>query len=464
MTSRLRAASDVTGRLELDRHCVFRDAYDEAAFSRLCDENPRLSACGLYGETKLRSFPALLLDLFCLFFKLRPTLVDRSLVRPAFQVNRHLIARLAKESHVKRRRVGTALCEEAAGAATVSVAERLLRELAATDLAEENRLFELEESIDAGGRERARPAAVRRRSAAGTRPGGSGEAGGAVGRPLAYDLQQRLEMAEALENFRSFERLLALTRVLESRLANEDPTGSQPTEVYDIGLGDELSRLLPGELVALRAAPRKKDFLRRLLDRRLLTYEIAGRDRGGSMVVLVDVSHSMTGEKELVSKALAIALAEVAAGRGQPVSAILFGHRAAPPWRVDFRCRRPQKRQIADLAGTFFGGGTDFERPVSTALELVAARREDGGQIVLISDGLCEVGERWVSGVVAVKARRQIRIHSVIVDIGACSVEAAASFSDGIVRWSELTAPSGSGGVHFVPEEGVANETGGPRR
>jgi uncharacterized protein with von Willebrand factor type A (vWA) domain len=444
MTSPLPAGFDVTSRLALERHCVFRDAYDEAAFDAFLDENPRLEECSRRGAAKLRSFPALLLDVFCLLFKLRPRVIDRSRIRPAFQVNRYLIARLAGESHVQRLRAGTALCEEAAAEATVSVAERLLGELAANDLAEENLLFELEESIDAGGGARKQPTPVRRKSALGWRgrsgrKAGDADASGA--QPMAYDLQQRLEMAEALKSFRSFERLLALAQELVSRLTTNDPTGAQPTEVYDIGLGTELSRLLPSELLSLRAGPRKKDFLRRLLGRQLLTYQITGRERSGSLVILVDVSHSMAGEKELLSKALAIALSEVAAARGQPVIAMLFGHRAAPLWQVDFKGRRPQRRDVVALAETFFGGGTDFERPVSAAVELISQRGEGGGQIVFISDGLCEVDERWLSGVRAAKARRRIRILTVLVDSGPCSDTAPASFSDRIVRWSELADP-----------------------
>jgi uncharacterized protein with von Willebrand factor type A (vWA) domain len=437
-SSALPAGVDVTGRLELDDQCVFRDAYDEAAFRSLLEESPRLEECRRRGVTRLRSFPALLSDIFCLLFKLWPTLVDRSLVRPAFQVNRYLIARLAGEPSVKSLRAGTALDEEAAGAATVSLADHLLAELAETDLSEENLLFELEESLGEGEGARKGPGPTRRKWASGSEARDAGKDGGGGHRPLAYDLQQRLEMAEALKSFRSFERLLALAQVLVRRLTNDDPTRSLPTEVYDIDLGSELSRLLPSELVSLRASSRKRDFLRRLLGRQLLTYQISGRECSGSLVILVDVSHSMSGEKELASKALAIALSEVAAARGQAVTALLFGHGTAPLWRVDFRGRRPQRHQIVALAETFFGGGTDLERPISTALELISQRGDGGGQIVLISDGLCEVGEKWLSRILAAKARRRIGILTVLMDTEKCSSRAPASFSDQIVRWSEL--------------------------
>jgi len=146
------------------------------------------------------------------------------------------------------------------------------------------------------------------------------------------------------------------------------------------------------------------------------------------------------------------------------VNATLFGHRSAPLWRVDFQGRRPERHQIAALAETFFGGGTDFERPISAAVDLISKRGEGGGQIVLISDGLCEVGERWLSRILALKARRQIQILTVIVDRGPCSDEAPASFSDRIIRWSDLAAAPDSMGSRFVPVERVATGTGGHRR
>lgn len=438
---------DVARRLALDRQCVRRDAYDEAAFASLVEGNPALQRCCQRGEARLRSFPALLSDIFCLLFKLRPTLVDRTLVRPAFQVNRYLIARLAEEPYVKNLRMRTLLDEEAAATATISVAARLLRQLAASNLAEENRLFELEESIGDSGARNKGPARGHPRAAA--RPGarGAGEGDAPRGKTLPYDLQQRLDMAETLKSLRRFEHLIALTRELVGQLERDDPTRWRVTEVYDIGLGNELSRLLPGELLSLKAAPLKKDFLRRLLGRQLLTYRLRGRESSGTMVILVDVSHSMAGEKELASKALAIALSQVASGRGQPVSAILFGPRTAPLWQVDFQSGRPRQQELAALAEGFFGGGTDFERPISAAVDLISQRGGEGGQIIFISDGLCQVSEAWRSRLLATAARRQIQILAVLMDIEQWSDEVPTSFSDRIVRWSEVVSrirPPGS--------------------
>jgi uncharacterized protein with von Willebrand factor type A (vWA) domain len=438
------AGFDLSAVAGLQRHCVPRDAYDAAVFAELLEHSRDLSLCSRRGQARLRSFPALLGDIFCLLFKLRPRLIERSFVRPAFQVNRYLLARLAAEPRMNEVRAVTTLREEAAAAAAVSVAERLLRELAANDLEEENLLFELEETLEEGSSPRKTPVPVRRRSAQGHRAPDVGAGEGPTTALPTYDVQQRLEMAEAIEGLHGFVGVLAMAEALASRMAREDPSGFQPTQLYDIGLGSELSRLLPGELVSLKAWPRRKDFLRRLLESRLLTYEMTGSERNEPMVVAVDVSHSMFGEKDVASKGLAIALCRRAAERGQVATALLFGHRGADPWRLDFEGCRPHRRQIVALAETFFGGGTDFERPISSALELLSRKNDGGGVIVLITDGQCRVGERWLSELLMRKARHRVRILSVIVDAGACSEKTAASFSDRVVRFSELAglAPS----------------------
>jgi hypothetical protein len=54
---------------------------------------------------------------------------------------------------------------------------------------------------------------------------------------------------------------------------------------------------------------------------------------------------------------------------------------------------------VLDLAEFFYGGGTDFETPLDQATELLEAEfGEDGktrGDIVLITDGACDVSEGW---------------------------------------------------------------------
>jgi len=88
------------------------------------------------------------------------------------------------------------------------------------------------------------------------------------------------------------QQALALRRNLFER-ANE--------EMYEIGVGAELSRLLPHELWALRQPILRRDFTRRFAEAELLQYALrAIEEKGkGPMIVCLDGSSSMAGDKEM---------------------------------------------------------------------------------------------------------------------------------------------------------------------
>ena len=90
-------------------------------------------------------------------------------------------------------------------------------------------------------------------------------------------------------------------------------------ELYDVGRGAEVSRLLPAELLALRHRVLRRDFLRRLVASDLLQYSLrAPEDAGrGPMVVCIDGSSSMAGEKEIWAKAVSLTLLDIAQPGGQ---------------------------------------------------------------------------------------------------------------------------------------------------
>ena len=78
-------------------------------------------------------------------------------------------------------------------------------------------------------------------------------------------------------------------------------------ELFEVRLGKDLERLLPPELVALHHPLLRRDFARRLVEGRLLSYALRGVDEHGRgpMIVCLDGSSSMAGEKEIWSKAVA---------------------------------------------------------------------------------------------------------------------------------------------------------------
>src|SRR3972149_5183062 len=78
------------------------------------------------------------------------------------------------------------------------------------------------------------------------------------------------------------------------------------SEVYDISLGNDIGRIIPAELSFLRHKALRKDFLKRLIEGRLLQYYLKEEKGRGPLVVCVDGSSSMEGHKEMWAKAVCL--------------------------------------------------------------------------------------------------------------------------------------------------------------
>ncbi|PXY16542.1 VWA domain-containing protein [Prauserella muralis] len=175
-----------------------------------------------------------------------------------------------------------------------------------------------------------------------------------------------------------------------------------PGELVGITLGDDLGRVIPSELAQLGVPALRPVFAQRYAEARLMLYESRGEQvtGQGAIIACIDCSSSMQGQREAWAKACALALLDQARQATRDFVGILFS--SAEQVRT-FRFPAAGPYDIAtviEFAEHFFGGGTDFEAPLSAATELLAAEfNAEGrarGDIVLITDGQCAVHEDWM--------------------------------------------------------------------
>ena len=142
-----------------------------------------------------------------------------------------------------------------------------------------------------------------------------------------------------------------------------------------------------------------------------MQYRLRGDDeRGrGPMVVCLDARASMAGDKEIWSKAVALTLLDVARRERRRFRAILFLFSQTGLYTLDLnrgeRWASDLDRAL-DLADYFAGGGTDFEQPLDAAVDCLGSSRLRRGDVVLITDGECRVGDEWKQRFLAEKKRR----------------------------------------------------------
>jgi uncharacterized protein with von Willebrand factor type A (vWA) domain len=215
-------------------------------------------------------------------------------------------------------------------------------------------------------------------------------------------------------------------------------------EAYDIELGSDFGRLIPSELLAMHHPALKRDFYRRILDGAVLQYRLREDEQKGKgpMVVCIDVSSSMAGDKEMWAKAVGLTLMDIARRGRRLFRAVLFSSGDQTLKKIDLNRERryqPDLNKVVEMAEYFPGGGTDFERPINAAVELLAEKKLKRGDIVMITDGECQVSAEWLARLKQQKRELDFKIFGVLVDVGSAETSTLAQFADKITSVKKLS-------------------------
>ncbi|MFQ5667210.1 MAG: hypothetical protein ACE5I7_12355 [Candidatus Binatia bacterium] len=257
-----------------------------------------------------------------------------------------------------------------------------------------------------------------------------------LGKQLASNVKLR-KLAQMVGRMRA--HALALRRNVFERAS---------AETFEVGVGAALSRLLPHELLTLRHPLLRRDFARRFVDGRLLQYALRGvADKGkGPMIVCIDGSSSMAGDKEIWSKAVSLTLLDIAQRQRRLFRSICFAATDTPLQVLDLNGHQryaTDMGKVVELAEYFPGGGTDFQKPLTAAVACLRQTHFKRGDIVFITDGECRVDDRWLKEFRGAKQQLGFSLFSVLIDVGSSSLGVLKDFSDKITTISRLTSDAG---------------------
>ncbi len=257
---------------------------------------------------------------------------------------------------------------------------------------------------------------------------------------------ERLELGRRLARNRKLGELARLVGRFkqDARALRRKTLDRGVTEAYDIERGADLGRLIPSELLALHHPQLRADFHRRLLEGAVLQYRLREDEQKGKgpMVVCIDVSSSMQGDKELWAKAVSLTLMDIARRQRRLFRAVLFSSGPESMKVIDLNRERryqPELPKVIELAEYFPGGGTDFQAPIDAAIELIADKKLKRGDIVVITDGESQVAPAWLVDLKERKEELQFSIFAVLVDVGSSDLSTLAQFSDRVSSVTKLT-------------------------
>ncbi|WP_423792361.1 hypothetical protein ACPB8Q_06440 [Methanocaldococcus indicus] len=200
-------------------------------------------------------------------------------------------------------------------------------------------------------------------------------------------------------------------------------------EKYEITLGDSLNNLILSELKNLTDDYLYLDFLRRYTEKKLLNYKLDISKNVGDFIICLDLSGSMRGNKELWAKAITISLLEVAIKEKRKCKIIIFDDDV----REILEYEKINFDDIIYIASIFYGGGTNFEKPLKKALSY-------NGDIVFITDGEYDLSLDDIEQIKNIIKSKNIKIYSICINTRISTT--LKQISDNTINIYELTQKS----------------------
>lgn len=188
-------------------------------------------------------------------------------------------------------------------------------------------------------------------------------------------------------------------------------------EVVDVTTGSDLSEILPSEWLKLKMTPAL--FFKDLNEDNLMMYNLRGVENQGHgpIIQILDISPSMQGEREVLAKALALALIFMAEKQQRAFGLITFGSEVHDTLYIPAgqKSAIEQKLWIAGIVCN--GGGTNFYKPLMAAFKM---RQEEKNQLnpadfIFLTDGECVMNEKEHEEIAMLKVETSVRIQGIAI-------------------------------------------------
>lgn len=232
----------------------------------------------------------------------------------------------------------------------------------------------------------------------------------------------RIALAQRIRNNRALQLLANLLGAFENFAfaMQHQKTDQIQTDIFDIHYGSDLSHVLPSEFGLLADDATELEFYRRYEERSLMQYALRGREKvaKGGIVVCVDTSGSMRGERDAWAKAISLACLRIAQKQDRSFHGILFG---SANELAGYDLSNAGMSEILDFAAGGYWGGTDFEAPLNMAMQFLQAEHDREGSlksdILFITDDCCGVSENFMAKLTKFKEDLGCRIFGITIGV-----------------------------------------------
>ncbi len=256
--------------------------------------------------------------------------------------------------------------------------------------------------------------------------------------------EERDRLKQLFKNNKKFQDITKMAGRFKSLALSKRQTKSiyARSEHCGITLGDELERILPVELLNASKKSLRLLFYKKLVEKELLQYEMTGKDPlcRGPIVMCLDSSGSMNGNlygcqysREVVSKAIAIGMYELAKKDKRKMVIIHFGNRYE---QKVFHIT--DKKALIEAVQFFFNGGTDFVKALKNAREIIQKEKDfKKADIIFVTDGECYVDDSFEEEFIKDKKEMELSMYTILISCGEGS--SLDNISDSVTSVSEFS-------------------------
>ena len=245
------------------------------------------------------------------------------------------------------------------------------------------------------------------------------------------DATARMELASRIRNNRNLrelaEKVGRFVRLAMSEQAQKITHGID--EVHDVEFGNDIHKVLPSDLLMLADEDLEIQFLAKYANRELLQYKLRGKEKvsRGAIICMIDSSGSMNGVRDTWARAVGIALLHIAYRQKRDFYGIIFSSGYDSLIEFDFPLGIASPMDVLDFAEAGYHGGTDFEKPISRAVEVLESQfNSEGsqkGDLVMITDGECAVSPEWLDRFHNSKEELAFRMYSCLIGMNSTTLQ-----------------------------------------
>jgi len=156
-------------------------------------------------------------------------------------------------------------------------------------------------------------------------------------------------------------------------------------------------------------------------------------------VICVDESSSMAGDSIAWAKAVALVLLEYAAQNGRSCAIIRFASAGNTVTHI-YKKGKYTTDDVLVFAELFLQGGTNFEEPLTKAVELIESEGFEKADVVFLTDGECAVSDEFADSFRGKSRQLKFDVTGIIIDADKPGMTFSLEpFCKKVYRLSEMT-------------------------